>query len=159
MLLFYHTVTWCRFHLAHRLSFWHLYCRRNGPAAEGTAASSDSKLPFYCSIFFSALYLCSEVSGTDRKQRSHAQIGPLPRVDGLAQQENLNSSANWKSWGGSGCCAFAHLKRELNLFWLLGSDHRVDAKDSRGITEQDDNAGGEEYVGLALLLAPQPWPS
>lgn len=61
--------------------------------------------------------------------------------------------------GGSCFFAFAHLEQELNLFRLLGSDHRSDAEDTRGMTEQDDKAGGGEYGGPALLSAPQPSPS
>lgn len=39
---------------------------------------------------------------------------------------------------------------------MLSFDHRADPEDARGMREQEDNAGGEGYVGLSLLVAPQP---
>lgn len=95
---------------------------------------------------------------TENKDHTHG-YGPSPGWMDSLSRRTWTVQQTGRAVGGSACCAFAHLKRELNLFRLLGSDHRVDAEDTRGIAEQDDNAGGEEYVGLALLLAPQPRPS
>lgn len=104
-------------------------------------AAPAPKLSIYGSIFYTGLRRCSQASATNK---DHTQIQPLLRVDGLTQRQDVSSSANWKSLGGG-----------VNLFRLLGFDHTADPEDTRGIREQEDNAGGDGYVGLFLLLAPQ----
>lgn len=128
------------------LSSQHVCSRRTGTARRAREPALTQSFQFTAQSFTQTF------TGVHRhrvltENKDHTQIRTLPRVDGLTQQENVNSSANWKSWGG------------LDLFGMLSFDHRADPEDTRGIWEQEDNAGGEGYVGLSLLVAPQPWPS
>lgn len=89
-------------------------CRPNMFVVEELGRRGGQERPALTQSFqFTALSFTQTFTGVHRHQvltenKDHTQIRTLPRVDGLTQQENVNSSANWKRWGGwicSGCSA------------------------------------------------------
>lgn len=85
------------------LSSQHVCSRRTGTARRAREPALTQSFQFTAQSFTQTF------TGVHRhrvltENKDHTQIRTLPRVDGLTQQENVNSSANWKSWGGGWIC-------------------------------------------------------
>lgn len=96
---------------------------------------------------------------TENKDHTHRH-GPSPGwMDSFTQQQNVISSANWKSWRPKWLLCLCTLEARAEFVQAA----QLRPQSGRRRHQREERTGWQRWWGkdggLALLLAPQPWPS